>query len=150
MAASVPSYAKTTGDVIRASAVLPASGAYDTAGASFIMNVNDRDTVSLWCTYTRGAASGAAKIKLYGSCDNGTTYAACTVVDPASYSAGTQTLVGADFKLPVATGASAEQWIVPNVDVSAFTHIMVLGAEHGVTGTPGTLVITVGSRRSVQ
>lgn len=150
MAESVPSYAKVAGTVVRASAALPAAGAYDTAGASFRVSVADRDVASLWCTYTRGAASGAASIKIYGSCDNGTTYALCTVIDPASYSTGTQLLAAAVFKLPVASGSGAEEWIVPNIDVSAFTHIQVLSAEYGITATPGTLAIALGSRRSVQ
>jgi hypothetical protein len=147
--ASLVTQTRVTGEVIRASAALPAAGAYDTAGATFRANVSDRDTVSLWCEYTRGAASGGAAIKVYGSCDNGTTYALCAIVDPTSYSSGTQTLIGAIFKLPLATGASAEEWIVPNIDVSAFTHIQVLSAEYGITATPGTLQITIGTRRAV-
>ncbi len=146
----VPSYAKVAGTTIRASAALPASGNYDTAGATFRVNVRDRDVASLWCEYTRGAASGAAAIKVFGSCDDGVTYAQCTVVDPSSYATGTQLLAAAIFKLPVSASASAEEWIVPNIDVSAFTHIQVLAAEYGVTGTPGTLQVALGSRRAVQ
>ncbi len=149
MAAEIVSYAKIAGETVRTSAALPAAGAYDIAGATFRVNVKDRDVASLWCTYTRGAGGGAAAIKVYGSCDNGTTYALCTVIDPASYTTGTQLLAAAVFKLPVAAGVPAEEWIVPNIDVSAFTHIQVLSAEYGVTGTPGTLAVLLGSRKSV-
>ena len=78
--AVIASYAKVTGEAVRASAALAAAGAYDTAGASFVIKVADRDVASIWCTYTRGAANGSAKIKILGSCDNATTYAPMMIV----------------------------------------------------------------------
>lgn len=153
MAASSPSYAKVAGEIIRAAAAgaLPGAGAYDTAGASFVASVIDRDVASLWCTYTRGGASGSAKIKIYGSCDNGATFALCTIVDPATAVAGgVSTLIGAQFQLPVSSGAAAEEYILPPIDVSALTHIMVLGAEVGATGTPGSLIVTLCTRRAAR
>ncbi len=149
MAADSPSYAKVSGEVVRASAALPAAGAYDTAGATFRASVVDRDVVALWYTYTRGAASGSAKIKIFGSCDNGTTYAPMLIVDTTvAPVAGLQNLIVAQFQLPASTGAAAEEGIVPPIDVSGVTHIQVLSAEVGNTGTPGTLLLTLGSRRA--
>jgi len=149
MAESVPSYKIVAGTVARASAALPAAGAYDTAGTATAVSVLDRDFVSIWCTYTRGAADGRAKVKVIASADDGTTYATVLVTDGTTPSAAMPSYSD-ERNLPVSTGATAEEWMLPPLDVSCFTHIKVLGAESGVTGTPGALVITLASRRAVR
>lgn len=134
---------------VRASAALAAAGAYDTA-ATVGLSALHCDKLGLSCSYTRGAAGGAAKIKVIVSCDNGATFVPLMMVDPTSYSAGVQTLIVAEFKLPASTGASAETYAVPPIDLSGYSHYQVLAAEYGITATPGTLALLGTQRQAVR
>lgn len=134
---------------LRASAALPASGAYDTTANMTAMSVLESDWVELYITYTRGAAGGACQFKVLSSPDGGTTYFERTVEDGSSLSSGAMDVFTAVHKLPVAAGASAElrTYIVP---VDTATHVKVIFAEYGNTGTPGTVVCLAAKRAAIR
>lgn len=129
----------TTARTLRASAALPAAGAYDVAPTPVAVGAAAR--LRLFCTYTRGAAGGAFALKIQRSHDGGTTFVDDTVIDGTSLSAGAVNVFTLALKFPVAAGAGAEARGFL-VEVDADTHVRVAAAEYGVTGTPGTLAIT--------
>lgn len=128
----------------RASAALPAAGAYDTAGSVTAIDVLRGDAVELFVSYTRGAAGGAPKFKVLVSDDNILFYER-TVEDGASLSSGAMLVFTAEHKLPAAASASAELRTYV-IDVSTCGWAKFLFAEYGNTGSPGTLAATAALR----
>jgi hypothetical protein len=127
----------TTPRTIRASAALAAAGAYDSAPTTVIVGPAKR--LRLFCTYTRGGASGAFKLKVARSPDGGTTFVDDTEVDPPT--SGVAAVFTAQFEFPAAAGAGAEARNFV-VEVEGDTHVRVAFAEYGNTGAPGTLAVT--------
>lgn len=121
----------------RASAALPASGAYDDYTAAVNIPCQDTPEVELQITYTRGDTGGSAKMMLYTSLD-GTTFGPRTVIDGGSLSSGTMNVYDAQFQFPAAAGPTAEarSFIV---SVAGAIALRVIFAEVGNTATPGTL-----------
>lgn len=123
---------------VRASAVLAGSGAYDSSPLAF--RVARAAALVLYVTYTRGGASGGAKLKLQLSDDNATWYDA--LVPNSSVTSGAVTLAQGVYALPVAAGAAAETYATPPFDVRGAAWARVAFAEVGNTGSPGTLAAT--------
>lgn len=120
---------------VRASAVLPASGAYDSSPTT--IEVDFAREVEVYITYTRGAAGGAFQVKVLTSADN-VTFCERTVIDGNSLASGAMNVYTASYKFPVAASGSAEnRSLIVNVNTTKF--IQFVFAEYGVTGTPGTL-----------
>lgn len=129
--------AKTTSFVARASAALPASGAYDTTPTT--IDTGYAQGLELCVSYTRGTTGGAVKLKVQVSQD-GTAWYDRTVEDGASLSSGAMSCYVAEHKLPVSSGSTAELYTYV-VDVSTVRYARVAAAEYGATGTPGTCAI---------
>jgi hypothetical protein len=130
----------TTPRTYRASAALPASGAYDLAPATIEMGTSSR--VRLFCKYTRGAAGGAFKLKVARSDDGGTTFIDDTVIDGTSLSSGALNVFTLELKFPVAAGAPQESRNFL-IEAEIETLVRVAFAEYGNTGSPGTLEVTM-------
>jgi len=127
--------------VARASAALPAAGAYDAAPLE--LDCVDASVVRLNFTYTRGAVGGAFATRIETSPDGGTTW-----FRSAALAAGV-VVVGVDttniFQRNVvsyqAVGATAENVELEVKLYNTVDAIRVSCAETGVVGTPGTLAI---------
>lgn len=132
----------TTTTVARASAALPAAGAYDTTPTK--VDVAPYATsITLWATYTRGTTNGAARIKPEVSPDGVTWYRA-TLVDTTTIGGtapdGVLATRALAYDLPVPASASAVR-TSHTVDVRGARFFRCAGAEVGVVGTPGTLAL---------
>lgn len=132
---------------LRASAALPAAGAYDAAPTEHF--AVDFDYVALFMTYTRGAAGGAFVMRMQFS-----PYAEAPVsgeewFDIAAYDIGLVAL-NADTLSTIqretiqygATGATAETTIYGPVNLSrTVQRLRILAAEIGDVDNPGTLEV---------
>lgn len=127
---------------VRASAVLPASGAYDTTGPS--LPVGRAATLAVLVTYTPGATStsGQPKFKLEVSADGTTWYPA--LLRPSVIAAGAVALtVGVYTPAPAAADAvTPVLYGSPPLDVAGAGYVRVLFAEAGDTAHPGTVAAT--------
>lgn len=132
----------TTTTVARASAALPASGAYDSAPTRVDLNPYVQ-SLTLWATYTRGTTNGAARLKPEVSPDGATWYRA-TLVDTSAIGGsqpdGVLATRALAYDLPVPDGAAALR-TSHTVDVRGARFFRCAGAEVGVVGTPGTLAL---------
>ena len=129
---------------VRASAALPAAGAYDAAPTEFpTANI---DNITLYATYTRGNAGGAVTLHIEQS-----PYSADVVgvqswfrtacVACGTISSGSDTTQNAQRANVVygATGAGAENFVIGPLELYGTVERMrVACAESGQTGTPGT------------
>lgn len=131
----------TTAQTARASAALPASGAYDTSPAALSLNPQTQ-TVTLWCTYTRGTGGGYAGLRPELSPDGVTWYAAPLVDGTLTTSApyGSLPLLAAQYNLPAPSSGAAFR-IAVSLDVAGARFFRVGAAEVGQSGTPGTLAM---------
>ena len=136
---------------MRASAALPAAGAWDAAPTE--QSVAGGSKVLLTFTYTRGAAGGAFDWQLQGS-----PYAVAANVpalsgewgDEALYAAGpvvagadTQSLVQAEYQTFTSQGAAAEVFVYGPIELDGLERVRVPCRESGVPATPGTLVVAM-------
>lgn len=132
----------TTTTVARASAALPASGAYDTTPTKVDLSPYAQ-TLTVWATYTRGDTNGAARIKPEVSPDGVTWYRA-TLVDTSTIGGtapdGVLATRALAYDLPVPAGASA-LLTSHTVDVRGARFFRCAAAEVGAVGTPGTLAM---------
>lgn len=136
--------------VLRASAALPAAGAFDAAPtASFSTGA---ESLTLAFTYTRGAANGAfdwqIEVSMYSVAANVPTDASEWVTE-AIYSAGavaagadSQGFAQREYQSYASQGAAAEDFIFGPIELgTAVERVRVRARESGVIGTPGTLSI---------
>lgn len=137
----------------RASAVLPAAGAFDSAPTA--LQCPGFDFVTLYLKYTRGGAGGAFKFKIEVSPDSsGSVWHQAGLYSPGTVTAGADT-VSTEQREAVsyqATGASAELFVYGPVELNGTVErIRINAAETGAVGTPGTLEIKArfGSRESL-
>jgi hypothetical protein len=129
--------------VARASAVLPAAGAWDASPTE--MDCPGFREVLLSLTYTEGAVGGAVDIKIEVSPDStGNTWHQLSVKDVGVL------VPGADVVSDVQreevsydpTGATAERFVYGPIEIGGTVERMrVFAQESGVVGNPGTCEI---------
>ena len=134
---------------IKASAALPAAGAWDTPT---IHAVAGAGSIVLSLTYTRGAANGAfdfqVQTSIYaivgnvpagaGEWANEAIYAAGAVVAGVD----TTSLVQREFERYTSQAAAAETFTFGPIELGhVIERLRVTARESGVVGTPGTLAI---------
>jgi len=134
----------------RASAALPAAGAWDATPTEFFTSGAQHITLSL--TYTRGAVNGAVDFQIetsiyavVGNVPAGASewvtesiYAAGAVVAGAD----TTSLVQRELQSYTSQGAAAEDWVLGPIALNGtIERIRVRARESGVVGTPGTFSI---------
>ena len=133
---------------MRASAALPAAGAWDATPTT--QNVAGARYVMLSFTYTRGAATGAfdwqIQSSIYSIAGN-VPAGAGEWADESIYAGGavvagadTQSRAQAEYATFQATGAAAETFTVGPIELDGtIERLRIPCRESGVTGTPGTL-----------
>lgn len=129
--------------IARASAVLPAAGAYDTTPV--VMDASEFEVVSFYCKYTRGAAGGRVRLKIEVSPESSGSnwYQVSTIaigtVTPGADSVSAIQREAVEYG---ATGAGAEAFVYGPVGLGRTIHrVRIAAAESGVVGTPGTAEI---------
>lgn len=133
----------------RASAALPAAGAWDATPTE--QNVAGASALRLSLTYTRGAAGGAFEFQvessIYAVVGNVPAGASEWVTEPLfevdTIAAGTDavSLVQRESVSYTSTGAGAEDFFMMPIDLAGIERIRIRARETGVVGTPGTLSI---------
>lgn len=132
---------------LRAAAALPAAGAWDTSPTE--VPIIAADYVTLYMTYTRGAAGGGFDFQLQYSPYYADLAGVEDWFESSAYSVAAVAL-GADSISQIATeyvrftsqGATAENFIFGPVRLErTVERLRVIAKEHGVVGTPGTLHI---------
>jgi hypothetical protein len=131
----------TTAQTVRESAALAASGAFDTPISKPLSSY--AKSVTLWCTYTRGASGGCCKLRPEISLD-GVTWYRPTLAQSSSAAApfGTVPLLAQQYEGPVPANGSPLYFAVP-LDVAGARFIRIAAAESGATGSPGTLALSL-------
>ena len=133
----------TTMRLVRASAVLPASGAYDAEEDTLRVDLSAcSQTVTLWCKYTRGDAGGYAAIRPIISPDGVNWYKATLVNGTVTVSApyGSIPITAAQHELPEPADGD-EFAFAHTLDVAGARFLKIPAAEVGVTASPGTLEV---------
>ena len=130
----------------KASAALPAAGAWDTPTAMLCPGF---DAMTLAVTYTRGGAAGAVDLAIQVSAYSlaGLVPAGQSEwVEAAIYGLGavvagadTQNLTQVEYVTFTATGAGAETFVLGPVAIAGIERIRVAARESGNVGAPGTL-----------
>ena len=127
---------------LRASAVLPAAGAFDPISSAVAASLGDYSEAEIRVTYTRGAAGGKCAMTVWVSDREAGTYGARSIddgtIDTAdnvtSYS---QVYVSAKvFPEPLDNAPLTVTYLV-RVDTARY--MKVLFSEVGIPGTPGTV-----------
>ena len=128
----------------RASAALPAAGAYDLAPTE--MPCPGFQKVMLSLAYTRGGAAGAFAFRVEtspassGAVWHRTVLINAPAVVPGADSQGDVQRNAMEYQ---ATGAAIERFIYGPIDLGgAVERIRIAAAETGNVGAPGTLAIT--------
>ena len=129
--------------VARASAALPAAGAWDTSPTEIV--TAGMDAIRLVCTYTRGAAGGSFEMAIETSGESSgtgweraTLYASGAVVGAAD----TTSIFQREGLEYAATAAAAEAVnFGPLILNGTVERMRIAARETGVVGTPGTLAI---------
>lgn len=127
----------------RASAVLPASGAYDTSPTE--MNCAGFEWVTLFIKYTRGGSGGDMQFKLEGSpAGSGDSWYQLGTATNGTLSSGsdlTNNVQRSEVEYG-STGASAEKVTYGPIPLyGTFERLRVPCQESGATSTPGTTEI---------
>ena len=134
---------------LRASAALPAAGAWDATPTESSAAL--ASTVTLSFTYTRGAVGGAfdwqMEVSPYAVAAN-VAAGASEWVTEAIYAGGavvagadTTSLVQGELQSYTATGAAAEDFVYGPIELNGVERVRVRARESGVVGTPGTLQV---------
>lgn len=127
----------------RASAALPAAGAWDTAPTELLSA--GMDWIMLILTYTRGAAGGACEFRVEVSPDSsGTRWARASLYDPGILAAGADvdSAVQREEFTYAAIAAGAETFLYGPLHLGGHVErIRIPAHETGVVGTPGTLAV---------
>jgi len=134
---------------LRASAALPAAGAWDTAPTE--QNVAGGEELRLSLTYTRGAAGGAfefqVEVSIYSVAANvpagASEWVTQALFEPDTIAAGSDavSLIQRESVSYTSTGAAAEDFFPSPISLQGIERIRVRARETGVVGTPGTLSI---------
>ncbi len=136
--------------VFRASAALPAAGAWVSVGAAQpIVAVPQHATVTLYASYTRGAAGGAFDFRLVVSPYSATVAGVENWFVQSEYSAAvlaagadSQSRLQREYLTYQSQAAAIENVVYGPVDLGAGVERMYVDCrESGVVGTPGTLHI---------
>lgn len=136
--------------VMKASAALPAAGAWDTPTVQSIFGTRG---LTLSFTYTPGAAGGAFDYQIelspYSMAALVPTGAAEWITE-GIYAAGivaagvdTQSREQREFQTYQATGVAAEDYQMDYELQAPYERIRIRTRESGVAGTPGTLQVTM-------
>jgi len=138
---------------VRASAALPAAGAWDTSPTELVSAY--ARWLSLHFTYTRGAAGGAFDWQLEVSPYSGTTTVpagASEWVTQSVYAGGavalgadTQSNVQREYQTYGSQGAAAEDFVYGPLELAGNVEryrVRARESADGVQGTPGTLQIS--------
>lgn len=124
----------------RASAALPAAGAWDAAPSE--LACPGFETVTLFFTYTRGAAGGAFGFKIELSPNfAGATWHQAALYDAGAVASGADSASNIQRESIVygSTAAGAEGFAYGPFALNGVERIRVAAHETGVVGTPGTL-----------
>lgn len=128
--------------VLRASAALPAAGAYDAAPTA--IEVMGWTEITLLCAYTRGAAGGSVRFKVEFSYDNApTVFYQTTLYQSGALAAGADVnslLQREDFTY-TSTAAGIERFVYHLELPSNVKTLRLTAREVGVVGTPGTFAV---------
>lgn len=134
---------------LRASAPLPAAGAWDATPTE--QNVAGASAMTLYFTYTRGAAGGAFDWQLWVSPYSVAALApagaeewtAESIYAPGVVAGGADVQARAqrEYQTYQATGAAVEAFVFGPIALDGVERIRVRARESGVVGTPGTLQI---------
>jgi hypothetical protein len=137
--------------IMRASAALPAAGAWDATPTAVFCS--QADNIAVAFTYTRGAAGGAfdwqIEVSLYGVAAD-VPAGASEWVTESVYAAGavaagvdTTSLVQRELQSYTSQGAAAEDFVYGPIALNGVVErIRIRARESGVVLTPGTLQIT--------
>ena len=135
--------------IFRASAALPAAGAWDAAPTEF--SVAGAASLRLALTYTRGALNGAfdfqVEVSPYAVVANAPAGASEWVTqalyEADTIAAGTDatSLMQREQVSYTSTAAGAEDFFPTAIDLSGIERLRIRARETGVVGTPGTLSI---------
>lgn len=125
----------------RASAILPAAGAYDSSPTSIA--TNGFKQISFQIAYTRGAAGGAVTYKIeYSNTGFPTDFYQICEFQPPAIVAGSDVVIPAqrsEIKYQ-ATGATIEKFMSPTFTVAG-QFVRIVMKESGAVGTPGTAAV---------
>jgi len=128
--------------VLRASAALPAAGAWDAAPTA--IEVMGWTELTLLCAYTRGAAGGAVQFKIEFSYDDApTVFYQTTLYQSGALAAEADahsSLQREDFTY-TSTAAAIERWPYHLEIPSNVKTLRLAAREVGVTATPGTFAV---------
>ncbi len=127
----------------RASAALPAAGAWDASPTAMV--TAGMDWVTLTFIYTRGGAGGAFEFRVDASPDStGTVWARTSLYDPGVLAAGADvnSAIQREEITYQATTAAAEVFVYGPVHLGGHVErLRVAAHETGNVGAPGTLAI---------
>lgn len=124
---------------VRATAALPAAGAYDSSPT--VIDTGNYSTLELRVTYTRGGVGGSCKFMVQIGSDSAQgTFFTRTVDDGTINATGSKSFsnIYQSEKLYTPTGAGAESYTYI-IDVSDVRYVKIPFAEAGAVGTPGTV-----------
>ena len=137
-------------EVLRASAALPAQGAWDATPTE--LNVFGATSVILSFSYTRGAADGAFDFQIQPSIYSvvgNVPAGAGEWQDESLYASGilaagadVQSYVQAEYQTFTSQGAAIETFVYGPILLESTERIRIPCRESGDTDTPGTLQIT--------
>lgn len=122
---------------VRATAALPAAGAYDTSPT--VIDTTNFATLELRVTYARGGAGGSVKFKVQVASDaTQGTFFTRTVDDGTINASGSSSYsnIYQSEKLYTPAGAGAESYTYI-IDVSDVRYVKIPFAEAGNVGAPG-------------
>lgn len=141
--------------IFRASAALPAVGAWDAAPTEFSVAGGEQLRLSL--TYTRGGAAGAFQFQVEASVyavaanvpAGASEWVTQALYDPTAIVAGADvvSLMQRESQSYTATGAGTEDFFPTPVSLQGIERIRIRARETGNVGAPGTLSI-VGTMES--
>jgi hypothetical protein len=126
----------------RASAALPAAGAFDTTPT--VLESSEYETVTFFCKYTRGAAGGKTKLRVDVSPESsGSNWYQASALAVGTVASGSDnaSLIQRDGVEYGSTGAAAEMFVYGPIRIDNASRTRIAAAESGVVGTPGTLEI---------
>jgi len=126
----------------RASAALPAAGAYDAAPTE--MHCAGFETCALFISYTRGAAGGDMQFRVEVSPNSaGTVWNRSSVYSPGAVASGADTTSNLQREAIEygSTAAGAELFVYGPFDLRGASRMRVPCCESGAVGTPGTAAI---------
>jgi len=130
----------------RLESALSAGGAFDSAPIE--MYCSEKDTVTFYGTYTRGAEGGGVILRVQFSPHAedvvGNNWFVPTLYDADDVTAGANSvsLVQAEDFSYTATGANAESFVYGPIRIDTDAQrCRVIAAENNVEGTPGTLEV---------